>query len=168
MLGQAVRILREKKKLTQQDLADRVGVTRQAVCMWESDKRELKAGMLRILAKALNVTVGDIVKLAEEYHVIYNGKEDGMIKKGSTKKTVVFELLAPTAAQVFLTGDFNLWSETDMPMRRDRSGIWRASLNLRPGRYEYKFIVDGQWWTDPANNSTSSNTLGSLNSVREI
>jgi hypothetical protein len=36
-------------------------------------------------------------------------------------------------------------------MTRDPSGdLWAAILRLAPGRYEYKFFVNGgSWWNDP-------------------
>ncbi len=54
-----------------------------------------------------------------------------------------------TADEVFLAGSFNNWDATETPMVRDEDGLWTASLNLAPGRYEYKFVVDGDWCCEP-------------------
>ena len=54
-----------------------------------------------------------------------------------------------TADAVFLAGSFNNWNPMETPMVRDEDGQWTASLNLAPGRYEYKFVVDGDWCCEP-------------------
>lgn len=58
----------------------------------------------------------------------------------------VVSIKAPNATHVFVAGTFNNWSATSHPMKRTtRDGHWVLDLDLPPGRYEYKFIVDGQW-----------------------
>ena len=47
-------------------------------------------------------------------------------------------------------------------------GGWEMRLQLEPGRYEYKFIVDGQWMEDPTAAENVTNWYGTLNSVRYI
>ncbi|MCD6502034.1 hypothetical protein J7L01_05485, partial [bacterium] len=49
----------------------------------------------------------------------------------------------PSAKEVFVAGSFNDWSESATPMESDGEGNWSATLDLAPGRYEYKFVVDG-------------------------
>lgn len=73
----------------------------------------------------------------------------------------------PDANRVILSGTFNGWSERQLLMRRTESG-WGLTLELPPGRYEYKFIVDGQWMHDPMNEKVVSNQHGTLNSVLNI
>ncbi len=53
------------------------------------------------------------------------------------------------AKEVFLAGSFNDWNPKALPMRRRTKGEWRATLRLEPGRYEYKFVVDGEWRCAP-------------------
>lgn len=84
------------------------------------------------------------------------------------EKDVEFQLNAPQATKVVLTGSFNAWSTSGIRMSKAKNGSWKVNINLKPGRYEYKFIVDGQWWTDPANKNNSNNSYGSLNSVKEV
>lgn len=52
--------------------------------------------------------------------------------------------------QVVLSGTFNGWSTTQMPMVRSDSG-WTLRMKLKPGRYLYKYILDGNWTSDPFN-----------------
>lgn len=80
------------------------------------------------------------------------------------KKRCEFRIMAPEAREVFLSGTFNGWSETLDPMKRDEKGIWKKVKMLTPGRYEYKFIVDGMWILDPHCGETVANEHGTGNS----
>jgi hypothetical protein len=82
--------------------------------------------------------------------------------------SAAFVLFEPQASQVCLSGEFNAWSPTATPMARQPEGLWKAVLALRPGRYQYKFVVDGQWLPDPKAPQSVFNEHGSLNSVVEL
>ena len=56
---------------------------------------------------------------------------------------VTFVLFEPEAKQVALGGDFNQWAADATPMQRQAGGQWEIAVGLAPGRYEYKFVVDG-------------------------
>ncbi|HUJ09544.1 MAG TPA: glycogen-binding domain-containing protein [Verrucomicrobiae bacterium] len=79
--------------------------------------------------------------------------------------TVEFKLAAPDAHSVFVAGSFNGWDPRQTPLRRESGGVWRVTLPLSPGRYEYRFVVDGQWREDPAAKETVPNPHGGRNSV---
>lgn len=51
------------------------------------------------------------------------------------------------ANEVFLTGSFAKWS-TQFIMIETQKNQFEISLNLPPGEYEYKYIVDGEWKVD--------------------
>lgn len=52
---------------------------------------------------------------------------------------------APKAKHVFIAGTFNTWNPKSHPLKRTGDGHWVLTLDLPPGRYEYKFVVDGEW-----------------------
>ncbi|NIM97277.1 MAG: glycoside hydrolase, partial [candidate division Zixibacteria bacterium] len=62
-------------------------------------------------------------------------------KIGRKTKRVSFDLYAPEVKTVSLTGDFNRWDINYTPMKKDRGGNWKVTVNLEPGRYEYRFWV---------------------------
>lgn len=65
--------------------------------------------------------------------------------------TLVFHLKGfRQAKEVYLSGSFNGWNSKELAMDQTADG-WKIAYHLAPGYYEYKFIVDGQWITDPAN-----------------
>lgn len=68
------------------------------------------------------------------------------------------------AREVILAGEFNNWNEHALKMTKIKGG-WQTRLDLPPGRYEYKFIADGQWTHDPENPNYVGNEHGTLNSV---
>ncbi len=89
------------------------------------------------------------------------------LKKCSTKK-VTFKISAPDAKDVRLAGDFNSWDASSANLKKSKDGVWARDFTLKSGRYEYKYLVDGQWQRDPLNNLFTVNTFGSENSVIEL
>ena len=82
---------------------------------------------------------------------------------------VTFCFQQPGSKEVYLCGDFNHWSTLSLRMiQRDGDGRWEKRLILPPGRYEYKFLVDGAWVNDPKAAEAVPNRHGSLNSVLEV
>jgi 1,4-alpha-glucan branching enzyme len=84
------------------------------------------------------------------------------------KKRVTFKLIAPEAEQVILAGSFNGWENGATTLKRDAKGIWKTQVSLEPGRYEYRFRVDGHWRDDPECPSRIPNTFGSENCIVEV
>jgi 1,4-alpha-glucan branching enzyme len=84
------------------------------------------------------------------------------------KKKVNLNLLAPDAKSVFLAGDFNDWDTTDQPMKKNKNGVWKASLDLVSGIYQYRFFVDGSWQNDPDCSRLVENQFGTFNCVIEV
>jgi len=89
-------------------------------------------------------------------------------KEKAKRRTVTFSLEAPNVREVAVGGDFNNWNAEAHPMKKDKSGAWRKTLMLSPGRYEYKFLVDGRWRNDPKNDQTCPNPFGTRNNVLTI
>ena len=93
-------------------------------------------------------------------------KEKRMEKsKGKRKEAVEFTLNAPDARQVFLAGEFNHWDTQSLPLKKDKSGVWKVKIKLLPGRYEYKFFADSVWVESLPRAEKSSNPFGTQNFV---
>ncbi|MCG3147740.1 MAG: 1,4-alpha-glucan branching enzyme GlgB [Verrucomicrobiae bacterium] len=80
-------------------------------------------------------------------------------------KSVTFILDAPQANTVAVAGTFNDWDATRAPLAKNKNGRWKVKLSLPTGRHEYRFVVDGQWISDPAAIESAANPHGSDNSV---
>jgi 1,4-alpha-glucan branching enzyme len=89
-------------------------------------------------------------------------------KKKIKRRRVTFSFKATAAGKVILMGDFNNWNPKKHPMKNDGSGTWNKIVELSPGKYEYKFFVDGEWKKDPRNDQTCSNCFGTQNSVLNL
>lgn len=86
-----------------------------------------------------------------------------------TNEGVLFATEAPGATSVAIAGDFNNWQPGATLMERNGDGSsFVALLPLPPGRYRYRYVIDGQWRSDPNNEYVESNPFGELNSVVEV
>ncbi len=72
-------------------------------------------------------------------------------------------LYQPKAKEVRLAGSFNNWDSRATPLRSDGEGRWEVELILMRGRYEYRFVVDGDWTDDPLAAAYVANPFGTLN-----
>jgi len=87
------------------------------------------------------------------------------INKTVKKRRVRFALKAATAKEVLLIGDFNQWNPDSHPMKNKGQGEWEKTAMLAPGRYEYKFLMDGNWKEDSENDQVCPNCFGTYNNV---
>ena len=95
-------------------------------------------------------------------------KLDLSVIKITEEGNTVFKLKGyPNAVDVILTGSFNNWNEHAIQMNKVAGG-WELQADLPPGRYEYKFIVEGQWMHDPENPERVRNEHQTFNSVLYI
>jgi hypothetical protein len=86
--------------------------------------------------------------------------ENGAMKMKRTKKpataatptrnsTVRLQYHVPEAKRVCVVGSFNDWQPDAAPMEPRVDGLWTIDLELPPGTYEYRCVVDGCWCDDP-------------------
>jgi chromosome partitioning protein len=86
-----------------------------------------------------------------------------------TNDGILFVTEAPNASRVSVAGDFNNWSPDSTPMIPNGDGsCFRAMLPLTPGRYRYRYVVDGRWMRDPHNETVEANPFGDVDSVVEV
>lgn len=75
------------------------------------------------------------------------------------------ELIKPGAKHVYVAGSFNEWKPEQAPLVEQGNGRWVGDITVKPGRYEYLFVVDGQWLPDPNARESVQNPYGGRNSV---
>jgi len=83
----------------------------------------------------------------------------------SRSRCACVEFKHPDATEVCIAGVFNDWHPTATRMISLGEGKWAKELSLPPGRYEYRFVVDGEWVDDPAAKETVANPFGGFNAV---
>ncbi len=81
-----------------------------------------------------------------------------------TADGVVFALEAPEARTVQLAGDFNGW-KVDGNEMQPAGRVWTKVVPLVPGRYCYRYVVDGRWQNDPLNSAVEPAPFGGYNSI---
>lgn len=88
--------------------------------------------------------------------------------KNKLEKDVVFEFFAPAAQDIRLAGSFNNWDASKHRLRKDSNGHWHLTLKLKSGRYEYRYLVDGNWENDQKPVICVPNAFGTWNCIVEI
>ena len=97
---------------------------------------------------------------------VKSGKEPvGRRRSIGTGREIEFTFSSPNAKNVSIAGKFNDWNMTSMPMKKGADGTWRIKLKLSPGKYEYKFVVDGTWAQDISCSEKILNTFGTYNCI---
>jgi chromosome partitioning protein len=81
-----------------------------------------------------------------------------------TSEGVVFTIAAPDAEHVHLAGDFNNWTLDGSEME-PKGGVWTKVVKVPPGRYRYRYVVDGRWQNDPLNAVVEPSPYGGNDSV---
>lgn len=116
--------------------------------------------------------------LSNELDTIVDGYERLGAKETDTKREippevqvhdVVITYANPDANEVSIIGSFNNWEPGVTQMRREGKSRWTATLPLRPGKYQYKLLVNRKSKiADPANKVTEPDGFGGFNSVLEV
>ncbi|MEZ0228229.1 MAG: alpha amylase N-terminal ig-like domain-containing protein [Planctomycetota bacterium] len=73
------------------------------------------------------------------------------------------------AKTVHVAGSFNNWDPKKTPMKDVGAGVYSTTLELKKGRYSYKFVLNGDVWQHDGDNSKSEpDGKSGLNSVLEL
>ena len=89
-------------------------------------------------------------------------------KPKASRQKVHFEFTNPAARKVCLAGTFNQWDPEASAMIPLGNGKWAKDLELAPGTYEYRLVVDGHWITDPNADHVIMNPFGERNSLLAV
>ena len=75
--------------------------------------------------------------------------------------------IANSANNINLAGEFNDWDINNIPLKKQKSGEFSTSVNLKQGReYEFKYLIDGKnWLNEPDADMFVPNVFESDNSV---
>jgi hypothetical protein len=83
----------------------------------------------------------------------------------SPLKKVPLRIKVEGAKEVVLTGDFTQWAKDKIRLTPASGGEWITVLELAPGEYQYRLIVDGEW-RDPSDAVRKiGNPFGTQNAV---
>ncbi len=83
---------------------------------------------------------------------------------GYRRIELVFYAPSQNPKTVAVAGDFSDWNY--LSMDKIRENCWKITIRLRPGKYQYGFLVDGKEWVpDPNAPRQIADGFGNLNSV---
>ena len=68
--------------------------------------------------------------------------------KKTCKVTFIVEKEATQGAErISIAGDFNCWSSTETPLKKEKNGSFSVTLELEAGKeYQYRYLLDGSRW----------------------
>jgi chromosome partitioning protein len=112
--------------------------------------------------------LADEVMAAEGLQLIEKAINEIMAPK-CMSEGVVFSYQDSSASSIKLAGDFNDWEPDAHQMHFEQGqGVWTTVIPLKPGRYQYRFVVDGEWHHDPNNPNFEHDPYGGMNSVIDV
>ncbi len=98
MIGKNIKKFRESKKITQDELALKLNVTRQAVSNWERSKTEPDIETLRALAEALDITIEELIygekKKHKRLHIAFVTNKDAAIGQTLSLGSVIAAVIS--------------------------------------------------------------------------
>jgi chromosome partitioning protein len=115
----------------------------------------------------------DYAALAVEVEAAEIGARDETVIEAALAddptREVVVQFRDEAANDVRIAGDFNGWvPDKGVRSQIDADGptrVWTKILQLPPGTYEYRYVVDGEWREDPENSDVVPSSVGGRNSI---
>lgn len=83
----------------------------------------------------------------------------------TNRRRIPFRVRLDGAREVILTGEFTGWATDRLRLQPGPQGEWMADLELAPGEYQCRLIVDGQWRDVPGLERRVPNPFGTENAV---
>jgi chromosome partitioning protein len=110
---------------------------------------------------------GQVLRLVEPLrHTRVDPSAQRVLGVRETNQGVLFVQPLTLGDRLAVAGNFNDWSGTTHPMRANPDlGVWELCLKLQPGKLLYRLVIDGQWCTDPYNDTCEPNPFGETNSA---
>ncbi|KAJ7953742.1 5'-AMP-activated protein kinase-related [Quillaja saponaria] len=134
---------------------------------WEFQENEIMnaQGRLRSIRAKLAVLEGKMALAVIEAQKMMKEKQKRLDDTRITQQLLRTACIVwpNSASEVLLSGSFDGWA-TQRKMEKSSTGIFSLCLKLYPGKYEIKFIVEGEWRIDPLrpivrNNGYENNLL---------
>ena len=142
---------------------------------WKKLKRQLQTPItitpMRIVQLSAGTVALMLVAVVFLYQIQDGNKTTSIINRAAlAEKIVLFTLDMPHASNVALIGTFNQWTPEGYRMYRDdQRGVWKLSIPLDSGRYEYAFLIDGKIVVpDPKGLLQRDDGFGNKNSILTI
>jgi hypothetical protein len=122
----------------------------------------------RFSFRLIGVAAAAVAVMFFAFTFIFNTPDTSLICSAEVQFSL--KLNDNKAHTVAIAGDFNGWNpQTNLLKDSEGDGIWTGTLNLKPGRYEYMFVLDGEkWFPDPNALRYIKDGFGNKNAILEI
>jgi chromosome partitioning protein len=118
---------------------------------------------------AATPTIDEPQAAKSEAPVLLGPAENANAAFEAALREVRFMVNAPAAKEIYIVGDFNHWKiSEDNKLSRLSDGKWEKRVGLQPGRYKYKFVIDGEWTLDSENSEREINAFGTFDSIVKL
>jgi hypothetical protein len=144
--------------------------------LWKPRRLELRlsplGGLFALGAAALAVFAVALGASTRAPVAVMSPPTGGAVSDRAAQEVVLvrFVLAAKGAKKVAVAGDFNAWNSGETVLvDADGQGTFVATVPLRKGgNYEYMFLVDGQWKTDPGATEVRPDGFGRTNAILRL
>lgn len=100
--------------------------------------------------------------------VLLVGLIDVALHRYASGTAVTFAITAPSVRSIALVGDFTDWRSDRVQLERTGSGLWQATVKLRPGRYRFAYLVDHEQWRADARAAIAPDDFGRPTSILTV
>ncbi len=97
-----------------------------------------------------------------------NASSESEASPPTSHGVAVFRFTVTGASTVKLVAEFTGWDKRPLDLTPGEDGVWQLTVALAPGRYAYRFLVDGEWCDDPQCSQCEANPYGSFNAVVDV
>ncbi|EPY2272393.1 helix-turn-helix domain-containing protein [Clostridium sporogenes] len=130
-LAEKLQLLRNNNRLSQEELAEKLGISRQAISKWESGQSTPDLKKLIVIAELYNVTIDSLVKDSDEFHILQsNGMNNREKQKVGDKKI-----------QVVINRNRGYSMEYEYKSKRILFGLPLVHINIGRGFKKAKGII---------------------------
>ena len=124
-ISKNIKKFRKESEMTQQELAEKLNVTRQAVSNWENGKTQPDIDMLQNIAGELQITIEELI-----YGQKISGEPAVRDRRPLIKKTVI--LAAAAAAMAFFVSGYESWAQEVAEMQYTVEWFFLSNYLLHP------------------------------------
>jgi len=112
----------------------------------------------------VKIAVMDVEILIRQIDLELQKIKSGQRRTQKLRNAIVQTTDFQSAKNIIISGSFNDWNPAKDSLQKTANG-WQIYLQLKPGVYMYKFIVDGEWMEDPANPDKIISEFDNYNSI---
>lgn len=138
-IGESIRHHRKKLNLTQAQLAERIGVSAQAVSKWENGAGLPDISMAVPLARALGTTTDELLRFGERYQECENAWKEALRQWGDGRPDKMLEVATAVLKEfpydktfLYRTAVSGMWlSEAEQDPQRKQDHLARAAAHAQ-------------------------------------